>query len=75
VKVGDVPSRYKGTIHSIESSYGFIIRDGYQDRIFTYHRHNDTDEWKKLKTQMRVSFELAFNYRGPIALNVRKEVP
>ena len=74
VKVGDVPSRYKGTILTMESSYGFIVRDGYQDRIFTHCLYTIKDEWKHLEPQIRVSFELAFNYRGPIALNIRREV-
>jgi tetratricopeptide (TPR) repeat protein len=74
VKEGVMPVRYTGSIQKIESSYGFIIRDGYQDRIFAHCLYTNEEEWKVLKPHMRVSFELAFNYRGPFALNVKKEI-
>jgi hypothetical protein len=68
--------KFTGTISRIESSYAFIIRDGYQDRIFTYQDYNQEKEWLKLRTQNRVSFHLAFTYRGPCALNViQEEIP
>ena len=67
------PLRFTGTVSRIESSYAFIIRDGYQDRIFTYQDFNQEKEWDKLTTQGRVSFQLAFNYRGPCALNITEE--
>jgi tetratricopeptide (TPR) repeat protein len=67
------PLRFTGTVSRIESSYAFIIRDGYQDRIFTYRDFNQEKEWDKLTTQDRVSFQLGFTYRGPCALNVMEE--
>lgn len=73
VKEDDVLKRYTGTIIKLESSYGFIIRDAYQDKIFTHRLHNKQSDWQKLATQMRVSFELVFNYRGPCAIHVNIE--
>ena len=65
--------RYTGTIQRMEASYAFIRRDGYNDRIFAYHENSAPDEWRELRTQYRVSFELAFSYRGAAALDVRIE--
>ena len=65
--------RFSGAINRIEATYGFIRRDGYGDRTFTYRYHNHACKWGELKTEMRVTFELAFNYRGPVALNLALE--
>jgi cold shock CspA family protein len=67
------PVIFHGVVAKKELSYGFIKRDGYQDIIFM-HR-NDTDEsiWDELQSGTRVNFEMAFSYRGPKALNVKKE--
>jgi tetratricopeptide (TPR) repeat protein len=65
--------RYSGAVTRIEATYGFIQRDGYGDRIFIYRYHNHALEWEKLEFQTRVTFELAFNYRGPVALEVMLE--
>ena len=65
--------RFFGVISNLEKSYGFIIRDGLQDRIFSHITVNNPFEWEKLESHKRVSFELAFNYRGPIAINIRPD--
>jgi tetratricopeptide (TPR) repeat protein len=68
-----IPKRFLGTISTVEASYAFIVRDQYQDWIFTHFLYNNKFDWKKLKSQKRISFELAFNYRGPVALNILEE--
>ena len=73
VKKDNVVEKYTGVVSKIEASYGFIIRDVYQDRVFTHCLYNQENEWRKLKPQRRVSFNLAFNNRGPFALDVRIE--
>jgi hypothetical protein len=65
--------RYSGALNKIEASYGFIKRDGYGDRIFTYRYHKHRCNWEELRAEMRVTFELAFNYRGPVALDLMLE--
>ena len=67
--------QFSGTISRLEASYAFIIRDEMQDRIFAYISQNNYAEWKNLSTSRRVVFNMAFNYRGPQALNVRLESP
>lgn len=73
-KDGNLES-FKGTIVSVESKYGFIRRDGVSDMIYFYRYENSKYEyfWKILKKDMRVSFNLAFNYNGAIAINVKIE--
>lgn len=65
--------KFLGTIQKMEASYAFIIRDGWNDKIFTPKNLSDEREWRNLKPARRVSFELSFNYKGPVALNVRLE--
>lgn len=63
---------YHGIINSLEASYGFLFRDEFQDRIFT-HKYHSKEYWHDLSFHKRVIFNLAFNYRGPIAINIRPE--
>lgn len=65
--------RYSGIITKIEASYVFIVRDVYQDVIFANVKFTDEKEWSKLRYNKRVTFDLAFNYRGPFAINIREE--
>lgn len=67
--------RYKGVISLIESQYGFIKKDKTSDEIFFYKYHNKSSEnaWKLLSKNKGISFNLAFNFKGPIAVNIRIE--
>jgi len=73
-KEGDL-IRFKGVISTIESQYGFISRDKFGDDIFFYKYQNKSSEniWSSLTKNRRVSFNLAFNFKGPIAVNIRIE--
>lgn len=73
VKDDDQPKRFAGYVLNVESSYAFIIRDNFQDSVFTHSSFHKDDIWIKLKYQKRVTFELAFNYRGPFALSIEEE--
>jgi len=65
--------RFSGTISKLESSYAFIMRDGENDRMFSHVTSNDKKAWDMLSVGKRVVFNLAFNYRGPQAMNVQLE--
>ncbi len=65
------PIRFSGVISQMESTYGFLVRDGENDRLFTYFTNSDGSVWKNLNTQDRVTFAIGFNYRGPLALDIR----
>lgn len=69
---------YKGEIYSLHLNYGFIKRDGLCDTIF-FSMHVATDgeqvdftdiSFDNLRRGTRVEFNLGFNYRGPIAVNI-----
>jgi hypothetical protein len=70
---GENPVLHSGAVHKRESSYCFVIRDRYNDRIFSHKDLSKESEWVGLMPGMRVTFELAFNYRGPVALNIKPE--
>ncbi len=68
----DIPIRYSGLVQQVESSYAFVLRDGPQDRLFAHLRTSEPLFWDSLKEQQRVTFEIAFNYRGAVAVNLRQ---
>jgi len=63
------PQSFTGTIVKLEPFYGFVKRDQTADDIFFYCQENE-QHWKSLEKNIRVSFKMAFNYRGPIALDM-----
>jgi tetratricopeptide (TPR) repeat protein len=66
--------KFKGTIQKIDISYGFIIRDGYSDIIYFYRYESDYESiWDSFYSKPRVNFNLAFNYKGPVAVNIKIE--
>jgi len=60
---------FSGIIVRQESSYAFIQRNKYGDDIFFYHDFS-INNWDNFKIGTRVVFNLAFNYKGPICINV-----
>lgn len=72
LETNSIPLIFTGTIKSFHYSHLFIIRDGLQDKIFTHSSYNE-ESWDQLKQAQRVKFNLAFNYRGAVALNVVPE--
>jgi tetratricopeptide (TPR) repeat protein len=67
------PIKFLGTITKVEASYGFIARDERNEDLFLSRFHPHMASWEELHRGMRVKFEIAFNYRGAIALNVQSE--
>lgn len=59
-----------GEIDKFEASYCFIARDGDREWIFLGRHNVDPDIWKTLERGTRVSFEIAFTFRGPNAINL-----
>ncbi len=66
------PAEFSGVIDNVEASFGFLLRDGHQDKIFL-HKYHSNEYWESLTRHRRVVFNLAFNYRGAIAINVKPE--
>lgn len=65
---------FKGSIYKIESNFGFLSRDAIGDQLFFYRYEGTHDKiWDQLYIGTRVTFHLAFNYKGAIAVNIRLE--
>ena len=62
--------RMSGMVLNVETTYAYIIRDGLQDKIYSYASLTEEKEWNKLRYHTRVTFDLGFNYYGPIAQNI-----
>jgi hypothetical protein len=56
-----------GTLIKKDVQYGFVRRDGIGDDVFV-HRNFVTDSWDAYKVGSRLSFNLAFGYRGPVGV-------
>lgn len=66
--------RYSGIVVKLDESYVFLNRDGKASRIFAPRDNIEPKTWAGLEFHSRVTFGLAFNYFGPIALNVKREL-
>ena len=71
-EVNSILTRFSGILSKKELSYAFIRRDGLNDSIYA-SREDNPSAWYDLSAHRRVSFELWFNYRGPIAKNITSE--
>jgi tetratricopeptide (TPR) repeat protein len=74
VDENDIAVRFSGAVHQVESSYSFVLRDGPQDRLFAHCLNSEPLFWNTLKAQQRITFEIAFNYRGPVAIKLQPEI-
>lgn len=62
---------YTGEIYSTFSNYGFIKRDQIGDTIYFTLNDNEHTSFEDINRDSRVSFNIGFNYKGPIAVNVK----
>jgi tetratricopeptide (TPR) repeat protein len=67
------PVQFKGNFTLVESSYGFLKRDRFADDVFTHKSFNPDLEWDIVTVGQRVLFNLAFTYRGAVAINITFE--
>jgi tetratricopeptide (TPR) repeat protein len=65
-----LPTKFTGEVVKPEASYCFIARDG--DRAWIFGgRHNFKQQiWQHISKGKRLSFSIAFNFRGPNAFNI-----
>jgi tetratricopeptide (TPR) repeat protein len=59
-----------GEVRRVEASYCWIKRDGTQDWIYCHQESIDISIWRNLLPGTRVTFTIAFNMRGSVAINV-----
>ncbi len=67
------PTIFTGTVVRFFSDYGFVTRDGTEDRVFLHIKNNDATTCERLNRSVRVSFSIGFNYWGATALDVSIE--
>lgn len=63
---------FQGVITSVETSFGFIRRDEWNDSIYFIRSNENIAVWDKLIKYQRVRFKLQFNYRGAVATDISK---
>lgn len=67
-------ARFRGVVDRVDDGYAFILKDGDGSRVYAARADaGNGGIWSSLLRQLRVSFELAFNYYGPVALDIRRE--
>lgn len=64
---------FSGKITKVEPTYSFITRDGTGDTIFIDKANTGEEVWNQLKLNLRVKFNIGFNFYGPNALNTKLE--
>jgi len=74
IKINGVPVRFTGRILDTEMNHGFIKRDEIGDELYFYRYHDDYDHWEEFRRGVKVNFVLSFNYRGPVALNLKRVI-
>lgn len=66
------PTQFFGVVLRVDREFGFLKRDSHGDDIF--FANSDDREFTKFQRGTKVSFNLAFNFRGPIAVNLKAKV-
>lgn len=61
---------FKGVVIKHEGTYAFVKRDKYGDDLFFY-RDPTIKNWERFRIGVNVMFNLAFNYKGAICVNVQ----
>lgn len=58
---------FKGSIIRHESNFAFLKRDRLGDEIFL-HKDPKINNWEEFTIGKQITFNIAFNYKGPIAI-------
>lgn len=62
--------KFRGTVDRVEASYLLVKRDVEGDTLIAPKRANSRVDLARFGRGDRVTFEIAFNYRGPVATSV-----
>lgn len=71
---GGERKRFGGKIRRKEDSYIFIRTKEFPSDIFAHVNETSADSWRNLAYDDQISFELGFNFRGPSAINLKREI-
>jgi tetratricopeptide (TPR) repeat protein len=72
VERNGIRARFSGTVARIEANFLFVHEEATNQRIFSSRRESVASTFDQLSWGEAVSFELAFNFRGPVACNVER---
>ncbi|GAA4647615.1 SIR2 family protein [Pontixanthobacter gangjinensis] len=64
--------RLQGELTRLEEGYGFIKSAHLPDGLFASRAYTDDEVWPELHNGDKVTFSIAFNRRGPNAINVMR---
>lgn len=64
---------YTGQVIRREDSFGWIKRDNVDDQVLIHSRNLTKEVWAEIRRGSRLNFRIAFNYRGPIAVDISFE--
>jgi tetratricopeptide (TPR) repeat protein len=64
------PRTFVGRVARVQRSHGFVQRDGTGEWIFVPHPRDGEHPLINFEVGARVQFNIGFNLRGPVALNV-----
>jgi tetratricopeptide (TPR) repeat protein len=73
VDESDSRKRLAGTVVKLEAGYAFVEIDSSRQPAFAPGPASDTSDWSRLSRGSRATFELHFNYRGPVAVALQPE--
>lgn len=65
--------RYWGTVIRCHQQYGFLKREDNSEDIYVAAQFTDSTIWTHLRPDQRVSFNIGFNFGGPIAINIETD--
>lgn len=65
--------RFSGTVWRLEATHGFLTRDGMGDTVFMHISNVKAGVWTLLANGDKVTFSLAFTFKGPAAFDVGSE--
>lgn len=67
---GGAPTVFKGQVVKQEVGYVFIASHQHGRDIFAHEYNSSRDHWEAIQLYDEVNFNIAFTFRGPMAMNV-----
>lgn len=72
IMINGEPAVFRGTIKKKEPYFGFVKKEIEGDEVFFFRDNSNITAWESIKYNDKVSFNLGFNYRGAVAIHLRK---
>ena len=66
------PARFTGAVTKREATYLFVSSDSHGIDVFAHEAEANPAAWGDIHYRDKITFELGFSLRGPVAINPRK---